>query len=801
MLQDFRYGLRSFRKDWRLATVAIFALALGIGASTVVFSVFYNLLFNAFAAKNSSRLVVLMRSDLEPLSCSAADIEAIREQNQVFEDIVAYGRGISLVSDGRETYQLYSSQVDANAFDFYGVHALLGRGIIPEDGRLVAAPVFVLSYDAWRSDFNSNVGVLGRHFTVNGQERTLVGIMPPRFHAFGALQQMWIPSNAVGGYMLARLKLGVNVAAASADLDAIVQRLAKDHPDDFPKNLRVRVESATDFLLGPYGIGGAEGSEYGLKRLLYNLLVAAAILLLIACSNVANLLLAKATTREREIAVRLALGATRRQLVRQLLVESSVLATAACLVGCAFAYLGMIGAAAVIPHKGLGIGGEVVIGLSPGVLLFALGATALTIVGCGLVPALYAVPRDVNSGMARKGTNESPTAGSFRSALVIGEVALSLVLLVGTGLLIRSFYVLKNVDLGFDPNHLLIAVFGDRDDKRTPEQNKVLLDRILQKLKAMPGVSDAALNYTLPGYNGGGGSELSVSGSNWSEEGGIESCGASLFHTLGLRLLQGKWFSDDNGESAQRVAVINKTLARKFFGERDPIGSQLEVKPIHSGSGEKTESYEIVGVVSDVKNYDGPKRPVRPMAYIPYRSVEGFVILVRTNVKPRSMMRAIQQEIWSFDSSMIFEQFEPMEDTFDRLTYSAPKFGVAALAPLACIGLLLVVIGIFSVMAYTVSLRTHEIGVRMALGAQRANIMRLFLGKGAWLIARGIGIGLAASYLLTRFLESQIWGISAADPWTLGAVLGLIVLVGFTACLLPAYHATAVDPCEALRYE
>lgn len=803
IFRDFRFALRSLCKLPRFSSVAIFTLAVGIGASTIVFSMFYNLLFNAFAARDASRLAIPMRSDIEPLSLSSSAIQTIREQNQVFEDVVTYGRGISLVTSGSETFQLYSSRVSSNAFDFYGVPAFLGRGIVQDDGNPGAESVFVLGYDAWNSDFNSNLAILGKHFMVDGESKTLIGIMPPRFHAFGALQQMWIPRHDASGYMLVRLRRGVSLEGASSDLNTLVQRIARAHPDDFPEHLTARVESATDFLLGPYGIGSAGGSEYGFRSLLYNLMAAAMILLLIACSNVANLLLVRATARQKEIAVRSALGATRGRLIRQLLVESLALALAACAVGSIFAYFGMKAAAAMIPHKGLSIGGEVIIGLNPTVLLFAVGVTALTVLLCGLVPALRAVPRDLNSAMAGsgKGTNGSAQRGRLQSMLVVGEVALAIVLLTGAGLLIRSFYVLTHVDLGFDRKHLLFAAFGSENDTRTPEQNAALLGNILRRLRALPGVADAAVNYSLLGYNGGAGSEFTVAGFRESTEGGLERCGASLARTVGLRLLRGRWFSDSD-DMTHQVAVINETLARRFFGEASPLGRRLEVEPVRSDSRiAQAESYEIIGVAADVKNWGGPKQPVKPMAYVPYKTVNGFIIVIRTDVEPRSMVRAVQEKIWKLDSSMIFQQLEPVEDILDRLTYSAPKFGLSALASVAGIALLLVLIGIFSVMAYTVSLRTHEIGVRMALGAQPKNILKMILAKGLWLIATGIAFGLFASYTLTRLLASQIWGISSTDPWTFATVVGITLLVGLAACALPGYRATAIDPCEALRYE
>jgi len=361
LLRDIRYALRNLRKDPKFTLVAIFALALGIGSSTVVFSVFYNLLFNAFAAKDGARLVVPVISDAEQpgsedaLTLPLTELAAIREQNRVFENVVGYvmAGGFVLANDGPQTYQFFCTRVTSDAFEFYGVPALLGRGIIPTDADPGAPPVFVMSYRAWNSSFHGDPGILGKTMIIDGEPRTLVGIMPPRFQAFGTQAEIWVPLNPARdrghryaefpGELLARLKPGVTVEAASADLDVILRNLAALNPKDFhfPKHFTVRVQTATDHLLGQNGRGDRTVFRSTFKHLLYNLLAAIFILLLIACGNVANLLLARATAREKEMAVRTALGATRGQLIRQLLVESAVLALSAGMAGCVLASFGM----------------------------------------------------------------------------------------------------------------------------------------------------------------------------------------------------------------------------------------------------------------------------------------------------------------------------------------------------------------------------------------------------------------------------------------------------------------------------
>ncbi|HVA17685.1 MAG TPA: ABC transporter permease, partial [Candidatus Dormibacteraeota bacterium] len=419
-------------------------------------------------------------------------------------------------------------------------------------------------------------------------------IMPPRFEAYGALTEIWVPINAGDAatppgnlYILARLRHGETLGAASAEMNIIVRRLAKASPSDFPKYFTVRVQSAADFLMGPWGIGSAGGSKFGLKEMLYALLAGVMILLLISCTNVANLLLARATVRGQEIAVRAALGATRWRLIRQLLAESVLLAGAACIVGCVLAYFGLKGVSAILPQKGIAIGGESVMSLDRAVLLFALAATLLTTLICGLAPAIQAVGRDLQARLASGGKTIGGSArhGRLRSALVIGEIALSIVLLVGAGLLVRSFFVLTHVPLGFDPSHLVFAAFGQAS--WVPENSKnsgsaIFRQEVLQRLKMLPGVADVAINNSLLGYNTGRHSEVTAPGATRPEDAGFDGCSANLLSTLGLHLLRGRWLTANDVASAQHVAVLNETMAHEVFGDTEAVGRQIDR---HRGTG------------------------------------------------------------------------------------------------------------------------------------------------------------------------------------------------------------------------
>jgi predicted permease len=836
--RDFRYALRSLAKDRKFAFVAVFALALGIGASTVVFSVFYNLLFNAVAAKDAARLVVPVVQDLQKpdyagfdhqLWINWADLEYLREHNQLFENLVGSHSGIAAVQYGTRMYQLENGHVSPDGFEFYGVAPMLGRGIVAEDGKPGAPRVFVMSYRTWKSEFGGETGLVGKSFVIEGEPATLVGVMPERFHGFGVTQEFWVPvgeqqrsaeaEKRRNVNVLARVKRGVTFAAASAEVDVLVRRLAAMHPDsdDYPKKFTARVVAANDYLMGPSGAATVFNSQMNLKSILYDLLAAVLVLLLIACSNVANLMLARATAREKEMAVRSALGASRWQIARQLLIETLLLALCACATGCAVAWVAMKAVDGTIHQKAWAhMSGEAVVGLNRPVLLFAAGITLLTTVVCGLVPAWRATRRDLQPQLVGsvKGAGGGLQHGKVRAALVIGQVALSIVLLIEAGLMMRSLYKLTHIDLGFNAKNILVTAFApSRKSDQLPDralmttaEGHARFQRAVEKIRELPGVASVAVNNTIPGYGPSAGPRVGVPGETRDVEAGMDECDENCLETLEMRLIAGRWLSRDEVETRQLATVVNESLARSLFGEANPVGKQLKAKGFKKQFNHSTADlpenpvFEIVGVVGDTKNA-GPQAPVLPMAFIPPMFTGDFILQVRTRGEPGSMMHAVEEAVWSVDRGEVFWVLGPLAESLEQHTYATPEFGVSLSGPLAGIALVLVVIGVFSVMAYTVSLQTQEIGVRMALGAQQGEILRMVLRKGFALLAAGIFIGLFASYGLTRFLTSQIWGVSATDPWTFGAVLALVVMTGLAACLLPARRAASVDPLVALRYE
>ncbi|MGC1106961.1 MAG: ABC transporter permease [Candidatus Acidiferrales bacterium] len=827
VLQDICFGVRMLRKAPGFTAVAVLTLALGIGASTVGFSVFYNLLFNAFAAKDASRLAVPMledaQGDLGPLRCSMADLDLVRQENHTFENIVGYVPvGMVPFNGGSQNFQFYDTRVTSDAFEFYGVPALLGRSIEPRDGNPGAPAVFVMSYKTWQGSFNGDPRVLGKSYIVDEEPRTLVGVMPPRFQAFGPLAQIWIPitwtrtssPDESDLTLLGRLKRDVSLTAASSNFDVIAKSLAALHPNDFSPHFAARVESADDFLMG-FHAGGAMLFS-GTKDLIYDLLGAVAILLLIACSNIANLLLARATSREKEIVVRAALGATRGRLIRQLLVESMLVAVSACVVGCAFAWMGMKIMEMLLPALGRNasywgdLGSEIQIGLNMPVLAFAMVVALVTAVVCGLAPALHAVRADVQPQLAGSGKSGSAAVsrGAFRGALVIGEVALSIILLVGAGLMMRTLFALTHVDLGFNPKNVLLLLFmptlGHEQgvDKRAvySAQGLVTLNQMADRLRTLPGVTDVSVQETIPGYGPGGGPQVTVPGSGHSEEAGLLGCDENFSGAIELRLIEGRWLTRDEVSTARHVVVINQKLARDLFGEKNPIGQQLTVKGFRgfSRAAEDTE-FQIVGVSDNMKSR--PELPPMAMVFVPVTVRGGFILLLKTSVPPASLVTTVEQQVWAVNRNEVFVFAKPLTYFLHELTYATPEFAVTMFAPLGSIALLLVIAGVFSVMAYTVSLQTHEVGIRMALGAQQGTILRMVLLRGLRLVVAGIVVGVAASLELTRFIASQIWGISATDPATFVGVAILLTIVAMAACWIPARRAMRIEPMEALRYE
>jgi predicted permease len=807
--QDIRFGLRSLAKSRGFTTVAVVTLALGIGSSTALFSVIENVLVEPFPYVDSSRLMSLQIVDTERSEpggrpvFTAPELLDYMEQNQAFDRAIASSPLDVLYTTGEGTERFEGYLVTPGTFEFFGMPALLGRVMEPADYEPGAPPVFILRYKTWIARFSADPGILNRNYVLNGVSRTLVGIMPPRF-AWGDAD-LWIPETPRRGvdtsqgafhrmwFFLGHLKPGLSMREAEAGLDVVARRLATVYPRDYPKHFKVRLETLADMVVGRF------------RTTLFIVLAAVGLLLLIGCGNVANLLLARATAREKEFAVRAALGASRLRVVRQLLVESLLLALAGAVLGALVAWGGLKALVAVVPPQI--IPAEAVIRLNTTVLLFTLAVAVATALVFGLVPALFVARRDINEPLrdSGKGTTGGFRRGRLRDAVVVLEVALCLSLLVGAGLLMRSFVALREVKLGFDPGHVLVARLPLPQDRyKTAEQVAGFYRPLLARLKALPGVVDATETSTLPPF-GGPRTDVEVAGRTHSEKWTaiFQLLSEGYPSVLRVPFVQGRGFTEAEVADARKVAVVNQTFANKYLDPQNPLGQSVQIAQLLEFADKVGDPwFEVIGVVRDLKNQGLQDEPL-PEVWLPY-TVTGSGergILVRTAQDPAALLDAVRKEIWATDRSVAVTLTGTLEGFIAQFAHAGPRFGFVMMTLFAGIGLVLVAIGVYSVIAYTTARQTHEIGIRMALGAGRKDVLAMVVRMGARLVGLGVLVGLLASLGLARAISSQLFGVSAHDPATLLSVAALLLVIGLAACWIPARRATKVDPLVALRYE
>ncbi len=803
--QDLRYSLRGLANRPSFTLLAILNLALGIGAATTIFSVIQNVLLDPFPYTDAHRVAAIQIHDTTSSRPGGRSFFQVPEfldyqdQNHVFDEVIGGTMEDVLLATTEGTEQFVGGATTPNTFQFLGVPAVLGRVFTPADGEAGAAPVFVMAHKMWAGKYNRDPAILGRTFVLNGVPTTLVGIMPQRFTKLGA--DLWRPIVLTRAdpalsqrYFMfqARLKPGVTLQQAAADVDVIAHRLAQIYPTNYPKQFTTLAVSWVDNLVGPF------------RATLYTLAAAVGLLLLIACSNVANMLLARAAARGKEMAIRASMGASRSRLVRQLLVESLILASGGLLLGCLLSYVGIQGLVTLIPD-GL-IPREAVIRLNVPVLLFSLAVAAVTVLLFGLLPALQTARRDIVEPLkdSGKGVSGGFRGGKLRGALVVVEVALSLLLLVGAGLLMRSFVALQTVDLGMNPDNVLVARLPlPRGQYTTAAEKQQFFRELLRRLHAVPGIEVATAASSLPPY-GGIQSDIEIPGKTPTERWTsiFQLASEGYFQTLGLKLMRGRVLSEADVNGARRFAVVNQTLVTKYFGQENPLGQQIRFKLLETMPQGRVENpvFEIVGVVSDVKN-QGIQEPTVPEAFIPYTVTGAFErgILARTQGDPAALIERVRREVWAVDRGVAITLTGTLNGYLAQFSYAEPRFSLVLLAVFASVGLVLVAIGVYSVIAYTVSQQTHEIGIRMALGAAPVHVLRMVGLMGLRLVALGAAIGLLASFGATRVIAAQLWGTSEHDPLTLAAVVIVIALVGLAACYFPARRATKVDPLIALR--
>lgn len=816
LLKDFRFGLRMLRKNPAFAAIAILALALGIGFSTTVFSIFYNGVLHPFAYRDANRLTVIGIVDTARSSeryrtmYHLNEIAAFRKQARTLEDVVAYSGWDTTFLNHGTPEPVHICVTSPNIVSFWGMQPILGRGITEQDAEPGAPAVALLGYEFWRKVYAGDKSVLGSTITVNKQPRTIIGVMPHRFALYGADFYMPInwnrpePANYQDaedkndpGYFFANalVKPNVSLQSAAADLQVIAKQLVTIYPKDYPEHFQMTVRLFNEALAEDF------------PKTLALLAGAVLLLLLISSSNVASLLLTHHTARAREIALRSALGASRGRLIRQLFVESLLLGLVGCLAGTILAYLGLE-VIRVVP--GLTVPGEADLTLNLPVLFFSIALSLVTTFFFGLSPALLAVKKDLRSSLQSSGVNANAAQGGvrIRSALVVGQVALSVLLLVFAGLMIRSFLAIYNFNPGMSTAGLFYSqVHFPAHSYETAESKRAFLEQVLVRTAVLPGVTHAAVSFGLPSLGGPVSDDVTIPGKPHDKpwRTAFDAVSASYFSTVGLQLLRGRLLSSDDIAGARRVAVVSDSLVKAYFPNEDPLGRQIKFNDLDQGPNTPHDAYfEIVGIVTDLKTYEIDPHGARfPQAYIPYTFAGVFdrSLLVRAISNPMRLTNPIRQVISDVDSNIVLEHPTTLEDELQKYVFQKPKFRLVSFGTCAAIGLALALIGLFGIMSYSVTLQTHELGIRMALGARPSNILSLVLGNALLLVGSGIAIGLIVAFLSVRILQSQLYGVSAFDPYSLTLAPAALLAAALLACYVPARRATQVDPMVALRHE
>ncbi|HEY0003690.1 MAG TPA: ABC transporter permease [Pyrinomonadaceae bacterium] len=809
LLQDVRYGFRMLWSRPGFSIVAIITLALGIGANTAIFSVVNAVLIRPLSFKSPERLVMVWEHNrpraIERNVINPANFMDWQEQNSVLEEMAAFYDAPFNLTGVDDPEELPGQVVTTNYFHVLGVQPLMGREFAPDENQAGKDQVAILSYGLWQRRFGSNPAIIGQKVLLNGQPQTVVGVMPPDFNLFiknssftGKKATIWQPLTVTentrirrGRFMsaIARLKPGVTLEQAQAEMDRIAANLEQQYPD-FNKGWGIRLVPLQQQLVGE------------IRPALLVLLCAVGLVLLIACANVANLLLARAVTREKEIAIRSALGAARFRIIRQLLTESLLLALLGGVLGLLLAMWGVDLLVALSPPNLLPLGGT---GVSLRILGFTLVVSLLTGIIFGLAPALQISRPDLNESLKTggKGTAGGTARQRVRNTLVVVEVALALLLLTGSGLLIRSLVRLQSVNPGFDAANVLTARVLLPNSKYGEEHQRVAFFReLLERVERIPGVRSAGAISFLPLTGPGAATSFRIEGRPEPPPGekltlDVRVVDQNYFRTMSIPLLKGRNFNAREMNEAAHVVIINEALARKHFPGEDPIGKRLTINM----KGPENAPSEIIGVVGDVKHAGLDIEP-RGMSYWPHAELAYpfMTLVIRTETDPQGIASSVQREVRAMDKDQPLADVRTMETVLADSVARA-RFSTLLLSIFAGVALLLSAVGIYGVMAYSVSQRTHEIGIRMALGAQARDILRLVVRQGMLLVLLGVVIGLGASFALTRFMKSLLFGIEAHDPLTLLSVSLILAAIALLACLIPAHRATKVDPMIALHYE
>lgn len=806
LTQDFRYAFRQLLKNPVFATVAAITLALAVGANTAIFSVVNAVLLAPLPYRQVDRLTMIWERNpargIKASPISAGDFTTWKQENDVFEDIAAsYDDEVTLTGSG-EPKLVLGYAFTPNYFRILDVAPQMGRTFTEQEAKS-DSHVVVLGDKFWRTTLHGDPQVIGKGITLDAKPYTVIGVMPPAFN-YPPQTELWLPislASASADYdhsylrVIGRLKPGISAEKAQVRMNALERRIAALHPASDAGN-ETWIEPLRHQLAGD------------IRKPLLALLGAVCIVLLIACVNIASLLLARAAGRKAEVSLRTAVGASRFRLVRQFLIESLLLSLPGGVLGIALAFWCTSFLVAIFPNNvaNLSIPKVESIPLNAPVLGFALGITMLASLLLGVLPALQSTRANESDALKDSGRVLGSSAPSARTRRVLtsAEIALSLVLLAGAGLMIESFRHVYHQDIGFQPDHVLgLEVFlpPNRYPSEKPETRHAFVRNVLENLRELPGIKSVAVTNFLPLTGFWGTTDFIVQGRAPVKDSEKPTADNRLvtpryFSTMGIALLRGRDFNDSDQSGSEQAAIVNSTLAHRYFGNEDPIGKIVEVE--EDGH---VERWRIVGIVSDVKAF-GPEEAAHADLYRPLAQIS-FPLLsfvIRTTGDPASLLKSAQQAVWRVDKDQPIFDSMPMT-TLASQSLTLRRTSTIVLATFASLALLLAAIGLYGVIAYSVSQRTHEIGIRMALGAKRQDVMRLVLRSGMRLVFMGEAIGLAAALLVTRLSASLLFGVTPTDPWILGMALAVLTLVALLASYIPASRATKVDPMIALRYE
>jgi putative ABC transport system permease protein len=804
LIQDLRYGARMLLKKPGFALIAVITLALGVGANTAIFTVVDAALLRGLPYKSPGSLYHLWETrpqkEFAQREFSYPDYQDY-QQNGVFEEIAAYRGGGGVLRGRGEPEPVSAPSASANFFSMLGVEPVLGRVFQPGEDKPGAGRVAVLTYGFWRRRFGGDAGIVGQSLTIGGASYTVVGVLPASFQFALRPADLWLPYQPTeaqrtarfmhGTNLIGRLKSGVSVEQAQAEMSAIAGRIERDHNQS---------HAGTGFRIVPL----REQLVGDVKPILLVLLGAVGFVLLIACANVASLLLTRSLARQKEIAVRAAMGAGRWRVIRQLLTESSLLALLGGAAGLLVASWGVAALVAALPEAQLNaLPFLKSLRIDAGVLAFAFALSLLTGIVFGLAPALQATRADLYESLKEGGRAASGEARRrLRGALVVTEIALAVVLLTGAGLMMKSLLRLLRSDVGFDPRNLLtMTVVLPPSKYGDPVRQASFYEQLTGRLESLPGVSGAGMVDNLP-LIGGNTTRFTVVGDpipppGQEVEANFRVANESYFQTLGAPLVKGRFFDERDTADAPGVVIINKSLADRLFAGRDPIGRRLSYTSINSTPD------QIIGVVGDVK-ITGLDQAIKPVLYYPFRQSASLAtsLVVRTSADPVALIGAIRNECRSLEPDIATFNARTMEEMIsDSPASFMRRFPALLIGVFAGLALLLASVGLYGVVSYSVSQQTREIGVRMALGAQASDILKMVLKQGLALAGAGLVIGASAALALTRLLGAMLYEVSAGDPATfalVSATLGAVVLL---ACYIPARRATKVDPMVALRTE